>query len=137
MKFGSKSWRNGEDDFRIEVTPLIDMMFQFLVFFLLTTTFVTNAGIDVDLPHAKTSQKNMQAHDIIVGIDAKGEIVYNQEVVSMESLRGILESEYSKRPNVTVIVQADESVPHGKVVQVMDTIRESGFSKIAIATIAE
>ena len=137
MNFGNKNGFGDNDDFKIDVTPLIDMMFQFLVFFLLTTTFVTNAGFDVELPRSSTAEQKMVAHDIIVAVDSSGKIMYNQEPVGDEALTGILESEHAKRPDVTVIIQADTGVPHGRVIEVMDLVRKSGYSKLAVAAIAQ
>jgi len=137
MNFGNKNGFGGDDDFRIDVTPLIDMMFQFLVFFLLTTTFVSNAGFDVELPRSSTAEHKMVAHDIIVAVDSGGKVMYNQEPVSDTALVGILETEHAKRPDVTVIIQADTGVPHGRVIEVMDRVRESGFTKLAVAAVAE
>jgi len=132
-RYGGKE----EEEVRVDVTPLVDMMFQFLIFFLLTTTFVSNAGFEVDLPKSSTAEHLMEAKDIVVVITPSKELLYNQEQVSETELAGILEQEHGTRPDVTVIVQADQSVDHGRVIHIMDIIRKAGFSKLAVATLSQ
>ncbi len=121
-------------DVIVDVTPLIDVVFLLLIFFMLTTTFVSSPGIDVDLPKAAHSDSRIEASDIIVAVNGEGELIYQQKAVSLDELAALLEERARASKAATVIVQADENVHHGLVVQVMDAAKAAGFGKLAIAT---
>lgn len=120
----------------MNITPLIDIVFQLLIFFLITTTFVQNPGIDVELPKAHTQPGKDQAENVIIAITKEGMVIHEGRSVSMEELAGRLTDHHEQRPNAVVIVQADTSTAHGKVVEVMDIARQIGFAQLAIATAA-
>lgn len=121
-------------DIIVDVTPLIDVVFLLLIFFMITTTFINSPGIEVELPKAAYSDSQAQPSDITVAINGDGELVYQHKRVSLEELSALLESKVVENPHATVIVQADEKVFHGLVVRVMDIAKAVGFSKLAIAT---
>jgi len=121
-------------DVIVDVTPLIDVVFLLLIFFMITTTFVNSPGIEVDLPKASNSENPIQPQDVVVAIGLDGEIVFEHNKVSVSELAALLESKFTEKPDATVVVQADQEVFHGLVVKVMDVAKEAGFSKLAIAT---
>ncbi len=130
-----KSERNRRRiDILVDVTPLIDVVFLLLIFFMITTTFVNSPGLDVNLPKASASDTMIQPSDIVVAVDDMGSIVFEHKPVTLEELAAILESKVADSPNATVIVQADEEVFHGLVVKVMDAAKAAGFARLAIAT---
>lgn len=116
------------------MTPLIDIVFLLLIFFLITTTFVQNPGIEVDLPKASDAPITPNADSVIIAITENGRFIYEGRAVAPEELREKLERRYKQRKNAMVIVQADTETAHGKVVQVMDIARRVGFRQLAIAT---
>jgi len=118
----------------MDVTPLIDVVFLLLIFFMITTTFVNNPGIEVDLPKASSADSPSQVVDLTIAITEEGEIIYNNRKVSLTELQAELETQASENAQATVIVQADSKTNHGLVVQIMDVAKSSGFSKLAIAT---
>ena len=134
MDFGSRKKRRGAAE--MNITPLIDIVFQLLIFFLITTTFVQNPGIDVELPKAHTQPGKEQTENVIVAITEDGMIIHEGRSVSMEELGGRLADHFQQRPTAVVIVQADTDTSHGQVVEVMDLAREVGFAQLAIATAA-
>lgn len=121
-------------DVIVDITPLIDVVFLLLIFFMITTTFVTSPGIEVELPKASNSDGRIEASDIIIAITSEGDLIYRRKQVNLEELTALLETQYSENPNATVIVQADHKVFHGLVVQLMDKAKAVGFKKLAIAT---
>lgn len=117
----------------LEVTPLVDIVFLLLIFFLLTATYVKNPNLDISLPKASLNQVTNQKKDITVAIKTDGEVRYDNQDVSMEQLEGILRAEYAENEDSIVVIQADKASKHGRVVEVMDLAKKVGFAKLAIA----
>lgn len=119
---------------RIEIIPMIDTMFFLLVFFMIATLSMSiMRGMQVNLPKAEAVKKDIR-EDISVTISKDGKVYFNKNEIGVPELRGILVSEVSKNPDTLVIINADEEVLHGRVVEVMDEIKLSGVTKLAIAT---
>jgi biopolymer transport protein ExbD len=119
---------------RIEIIPMIDTMFFLLVFFMMATLMMTNQySLPVNLPHAAASQdKPQQIITLTLTID--GKLFYDKEQVSTSAdaaLRLVNQSKGDKQ--TSVIINADRSVEHGRVVELMDAIRQGGITRIAIA----
>jgi biopolymer transport protein ExbD len=120
---------------QVNITSLIDVVLLLLIFFMISTTFVTQPGIRVDLPKSSTKVDNVAQESNTVVITADSKIYINrQEVASIEELRAQLVKLQEEQPGELIIVKADEKVAHGIVVSVMDIAKTSGFSRIAIAT---
>ena len=117
-----------------DITPLVDIVFLLLVFFMLTSSFVeVKPGVKVNLPQA--SAPNVGAKkDITVSIDINNTLYLNSRIISPGDLYEKIAKIARTNPNIVVIVEADKNVTHGKVVRVMDIIRKAGVRKIAIAT---
>ena len=138
MNFGER--HGSDEEITLELTPLIDMVFQLLVFFLLTTTFAINVkegGIELDLPRAKSTQIPAMAKHVVVAVLDDGRIVMGGEAVDKPQLRSELERIHQKSPQTLVVVQADRTVPHWRVVEVMDMAATLGLRRLAIATVEE
>ena len=135
MDFSHKHRRRGLTE--VNVTPLIDVVFNLLIFFVITTTFVQNPGIEVELPKASTAPGSQASDSVIIAITQQGQMIYEGRALSSEELRQTLNNHYAARKTATVIIQADEMTAHGKVVEVMDLARQGGFQSLAIATEAE
>ncbi|MCK5690544.1 biopolymer transporter ExbD, partial [Myxococcota bacterium] len=121
MNFRNKSKRERQSE--INLTPLIDIVFNLLIFFLITSTSVQNPGIEVELPKSSDAPTQAQADNIILAITADGRIVQDGVAVSPEELVQKLTERHKKGQNQTVIIQADTTTAHGKVVEVMDIAR--------------
>lgn len=121
----------------VNMTPLIDVVFNLLIFFLITTTFVQNPGIEVDLPKASDAPVQPNAESVIIAVTEDGRIIHEGRVVASDELREKLELRHEQRSDAMVIVQADAKTDHGRVVEVMDIARQVGFRQLAIATESE
>ena len=120
---------------RVNITSLIDVVLLLLIFFMISTTFVTQPGIRVNLPKASSKVKNVSQERNTIIITAENTIFINrEEISSFEELRSLLVDLKEGQPGDLIIVKADEAVAHGIVVQVMDIAKTAGFSRIAIAT---
>ena len=115
------------------MTSMIDVVFLLLLFFMLSSTFVIQTGITVNLPRAVTVERPVRK-DLILIIDRKRRIFLDNRQVPFESLWGMLIEEMRMQPEGTLIIRADRDVPHGLVVRVMDVAKQAGASRIAIAT---
>ncbi len=116
----------------VNLTPLIDMVFILLIFFLVTASFTKESGIDVDRPSAKTTVRQEQA-SLIIAITKEGEIWIDNKQVDIRSIRAHIEQLHAQNPEGTVIIMADKNALTGVTVAVLDQVRLSGVSNVAIA----
>ncbi len=110
------------------------MVLLLLIFFMISTTFVTTPGIKVKLPRSTTSQAETKEQDLVVVITEEGQLYFDNKRVSLDRLRFGLEEKLSGNKDRLLIVKADKESKHGRVVEVMDLAKKLGISRIAIAT---
>lgn len=122
------------DNSAIDVTPLIDIIFQLVLFFMVSTTFISSPGIEVDLPRSSSDTILQDDNDIEIWVTRDGAVRVDDEAVDWASLKDRIRSAQVKNPRTLVIVKADKDVDHGRVVAVMDLARSMGLSRLAIAT---
>jgi biopolymer transport protein ExbD len=125
----------------INITPLTDIFLVLLIIFMVTTTAIAEAGADkggfkVTLPKGGKGDA-VAPRDLSVAILADGRVVIGGKVLEEQDLRNVLAAAAEKNPDTMLLVQADEGVPHGRVVAVMDLARRLGLQRLAIATRAE
>ena len=118
----------------IDIAPLIDVVFLLLIFFMVSSTFISAPGIKNDLPEATSKEIVHQKEDVTIVMRFNNEIILNSKTVTMDELKVGLEETAKKDSKALVIIQADAGVSHGKVVQVMDLARAAGLNQLAIAT---
>lgn len=118
----------------IDMTPIIDVVFQLLIFFMLTSTFIKASAINVELPKAKTS--DMQpVRQAVITVYKNGNITFNDTPVPIDSLGRLVKEEYLKNKELVVTIQSDKDVPYGLVIKVMDIVRLTGVKKLSLSTI--
>lgn len=118
---------------RIEIIPMIDTIFFLLVFFMISTLSMTRfRGVQVNLPKA-ASGSQAPAESVTVTLTKDGQLFLNKEEVGRESLLQSLRQHLEKNPELLVIINADDGVQHGKVVEIMDEARQAGVAKLSIA----
>lgn len=120
---------------QVNITSLIDVVLLLLIFFMISTTFVTQPGIRIDLPKANKTVKNVaqESNTIVIGADSSIHI-NRQEIENLEQLRSVLLELKKDQASELIIIKADQNVAHGIVVSVMDLAKSVGFTRIAIAT---
>ncbi len=123
----------------INITPLTDIFLVLLIIFMVTTSAIVeqggqNGGLKVNLPRAGKTASGDQMHDIAVAVLEDGRTVVGGKVVDEATLAQLLDKAHGENPETLVLVQADQSVAHGKVVAVMDLARRHGLARLAIAT---
>jgi biopolymer transport protein ExbD len=120
----------------INITSLIDVLFLLLIFFMVSSTFVEQPGMKLELPESKSSSTE-KIKELILEINADLSMVLNQEPVTMEELEQKFKALLPSLEEKSLVLKADKNVPHGTVVKVMDLAKLSGLEKLIIATQVE
>ena len=118
----------------IDMTPVVDTIFNLLIFFALSMNFLANPGITVDLPDASAPQVEREDGDIRVAVTPAGGIRLDGAPVTLGALGARLRELAAERRDPQVLIRADRRVPHGLVVAVMDAARSAGLTRLAIMT---
>lgn len=124
--------REQAEDAAIDMTPMLDIVFIMLIFFIVTTSFIKEAGVEVNKPSAKSVLDQKKAN-IFVAVTADGEVWLDKRKVDVDSVRTNIERLLAEQASEVVVVQADANAEHGRVVEVMDQIKDAGVSRIAVA----
>ena len=122
----------------INITPLTDIFLVLLIIFMVTSSVMADAGarsgMRVNLPKGAMREVNTQAQDITILITADGKLVIKGKAVDATELARLFSEAKQRSPDTQIIVQADESTHHGRVVSVMELAKSSGLHRLAIAT---
>jgi len=124
--------RTQKTDSDIDLTPMLDVIFIMLIFFIVTTSFIKESGVDVHRPSAKTAEKKQRA-SILVAITSEGAIWIQKRQVDVRSVRANIEKLHAESPEGTVIIQADKESETGILIDVMDQIKLAGVKSISIS----
>ncbi len=124
--------RGGATGVDINMGPLVDMVFLLLIFFVVTTSFVKESGIDVQRASAATAELKQRA-TIMIGVTPDGEVFYEGKQVDVRSVRGLIERALAEDPEGGVVVVADKASRTGAVIGVMDQCRLAGAKDVSLA----
>ena len=122
----------GDDESQVDLTPLIDVVFIMLIFFIVTATFIKETGIDVNKPDAPTAEVKKKAN-ILIAIDSSNNIWIDRRKVDIRAVRPNIERLHAENPQGSVVIQADEESKNKMLVEVMDAARQAGVYNIALA----
>jgi biopolymer transport protein ExbD len=120
----------------LNVTSFVDIIFNLLVFFILSTSFTTgatSAGLVVELPAASSADAKIVERDLVIALTKEGLTVVRNQSVSPDDIPDLLDAWKKDSPNGMVIIQADSEVQHGRVVEIMDKVKQKGISRVIIA----
>lgn len=120
------------NDSGIDISPLIDVVFILLIFFIVTTTFVEETGVEVDKPQA-ASASNLEKNSILIALTEKGEVVYGGRKIGISGVRPLVKRMLRKE-EVPVIIQADRGSQSGKLVRIIDEAKLGGAKKVSVAS---
>jgi biopolymer transport protein ExbD len=121
-----------DENEEINMTPMLDVVFILLIFFIVTASFVKEAGIEVNRPEAHTAVKKERAN-ILVAISDKGDIWINKRRVDVRSVQANIERLKAENPQGTVVIQADQKATTDVLIKVMDAARAAGVYDVSIA----
>jgi biopolymer transport protein ExbD len=120
----------------IDLAPMLDFVLTLLIFFIITTSFIKEAGITVTRPEAETAEYK-QSGNILVAIRPDGEIWMDRRRVDLREVRPIIERMHAERPEDTVVIIADTASQAGVLTQVMGQIRAGGIESVSIAALGQ
>jgi biopolymer transport protein ExbD len=120
----------------IDLAPMLDFVLNLLIFFIITTSFVKEAGITVERPAAATAE-HKESGNILIAVAANGDIWMDRRKVDLREVRQTIERLHVERPDDTVVVVADKAARAGLLGQVMDEVQLGGIREVAIAATSE
>lgn len=133
MKSGLMKKRNDDGPGEIDLTPMLDVVFILLIFFIVTSVFVTEAGIDVSKPQASTAEPKSKDL-ILIAVTSDGEVWMNGEVIDPRFIRSEFELRLADAPNSSVVIQGDENATNEMVMAIMRAAREAEIANVSIST---
>lgn len=122
-------------DVGIDMSPLIDCVFILLIFFIVTTVFVEETGVEVDKPQAATASQ-LEKNSILIAITDKGEVRYAHRNIGIEGVRQVVTRGQQEERGIPVIIQADSASPSGTLIRVIDEAKLAGAEKVYSSTVA-
>lgn len=115
----------------IDMSPLIDCVFILLIFFIVTTTFVEETGVEVDKPQAASAER-LEKSSILIALTSKGEVVYGGREIGIGGVQALVRRMIQKE-QLPVIIQADAASPAGLLVRIIDESKLAGATKVSVA----
>jgi biopolymer transport protein ExbD len=131
MSYQRYGGQSGNENPEINISPLVDMVFLLLIFFIVTTVFVEETGVEVQKPKAASAQ-NLEKKSILLALTSDGQIVYGGREVRLSGLRGLI-SRLLRDQEMPVIILADEQSRSGVLVDVIDECKLAGAKQVSIA----
>ena len=120
---------------QINIVPMIDVVFAILTFLIVSSLSLSKSeGLPVNLPKASTSQVQDSPAKITVTLDAQGKFMVDKKLVNLEQIESTVRQVMGSNPSALIVLNADKSVDHGNVVEVMDRLRRIKGAKLGIAT---
>ena len=123
-----------EEEAEINMTPMLDIVFIMLIFFIVTAAFVKEAGVQVNRPEASNSFQKPRT-SILIAVTETDQVWINRRRVEIKALRMIIEKLHSENPRGTIVIQADQRAKAGLTLEVMNAIKQAGIEEITIAAL--
>lgn len=124
--------RKKADDAELDMTPMLDIVFIMLIFFIVTSSFVKTAGIEINPPSASSAEQQENVN-IFIAVSADGEIWLDNREVDIRSVRSLVSRLHADSPDSAVVVEADKNSKTEQLMQVLDQVRQAGVSNVAVA----
>ena len=121
-----------EDEIDLNITPMLDIVFIILIFFVVSTSFVKESGVDVNRPSASTAERKERGN-IMIGITEDNTVWIDKRQVDIRAVRANIERLHAENPEGAVVIQADRDARTGVLVQIIDQSRLAGVSNVSIA----
>ena len=122
-----------EEDNEINLTPMLDVVFIMLIFFIVTASFIKEAGLDVNRPDAPVTESKPEDANILVAITANDEIWIDRRLIDPRAVRANIERLHAENPKGSVVIQANKQSTNKMLVTIMDSARQAGVYNISIA----
>ena len=122
-----------EDESEINLTPMLDVVFIMLIFFIVTASFIKEAGLDVNRPDAPVTESQPEKANILVAIDANDDIWIDRRLIDPRAVRANIERLHAENPEGSVVIQPNRRSTNKMLVTVMDAARQAGVYNISLA----
>ena len=129
-----KKHTGAAEDAEVDMTPMLDIVFIMLIFFIVTTSFIRESGIEIQRPSGKTAATTKVKANVLITITSDDQIVINDRVSDVRTVRANVERVLAESPDAAVIVQAHESADTDTLVQVVNAAKEAGIDKVSVGT---
>ena len=133
MRRAKSTFVTEEEENEINLTPMLDVVFIMLIFFIVTASFVREAGLDVNRPDAPVTESKPEDSNILVAISANDEIMIENRVIDPRAVRANIERLHAENPQGSVVIQANKRSTNKMLVTVMDAARQAGVYNISMA----
>lgn len=131
-----KRKQHADDEAEINITPMLDVVFILLIFFIVTTSFVKEFGVDLSRP-SNEPPKDVELSEVIaIKIESSGQIIIKGRVVDIDAVRANIESALAVKPDTSVVVATDREADTGLLVRVVDQARVAGAKRVSLAALA-
>lgn len=121
------------DEAEIDLTPMLDIVFIMLIFFIVTSTFIKEPGVDIERPDAETTEK-VKTVAVLIAITSDNRIFIDKKEIDLRTVRGSVERMLKENPNGAIVIQADKDSEAGVMMKVMESVRDAGASATKIST---
>ncbi len=133
---GRRQRKRVAEEAEINITPMLDIVFIMLIFFIVTTSFVKELGVALDRPSNAPVKEQKRSEVILVRIDANGQVFIEDRLVNAGAIRANIVSGLARKPDATVVVIADRNADSGYIVTVVDQARVAGAANVSLAATA-
>ncbi len=121
------------EEAEIDLTPMLDIVFIMLIFFIVTSTFIKEPGVDIERPDAETTEK-VKTVAVLIAITSDNRIFIDKKEIDLRAVRGSVERMLAENPNGAIVIQADKDSEAGVMMKVMEGVRDAGASATKIST---
>jgi biopolymer transport protein ExbD len=125
-----------EEENSVDLTPMLDVVFIMLIFFIVTSSFVKESGIEINRPKAKSAVQ-VKKGNILVAVNPHGEIYIDKRMVDLSAVRANIERLHAEMPQSAVVVQADNESKSGMLIKVIDQIKLAGIDNVSVSALQE
>ena len=126
-----------EEESSIDLTPMLDVVFIMLIFFIVTASFIKEAGLDVNRPDAPVTESQPEDANILVVVDANNDIYIDRRHIDPRAVRANIERLHAENPNGSIVIQPNPKSANKMLVTIMDAARQAGVYNISIADAAQ
>jgi biopolymer transport protein ExbD len=120
-----------------DITPLVDVVFLLLIFFMLSTTFIVLPGLKINLPAAASEKIEVEPEKLVLSVDEEGTLYFDDELVDRDSMKRKLREAAASDRDVLILLKGDRQCVYGRIVDLLDMVHQTGLNRVAIVTSPE
>jgi biopolymer transport protein ExbD len=121
----------------LDMTPLVDVVFLLIIFFMLSTTFIVLPGLKINLPAAASEKIEVEPEKLVLSVDEEGTLYFDDELVDRDSMKRKLREAAASDRDVLILLKGDRQCVYGRIVDLLDMVHQTGLNRVAIVTSPE